>query len=458
MRALIYCRVSEDRAQGRSVREQEEEARKICEREGWEVAEVVTDSVGASRHSKGRRRGWEQARTLLEGGEVDVLVTWEASRAQRDLSAYAELRDLCSRTGTLWSYSGRTHDLTDSHDRFTTGLDALIAEREADETAERVQRAMRANAATGRPHGRRLFGYQRTYDPTTGALTGQIPDKDEAPIVRRVFADYLAGGSLSSIARALNAEGITTGTGGRWVASQVKRLLTNPAYVAKRVHRGEVVRDAAWPAIVDEDDFDQAQARIAARGTGRGQYGTARLLTKVSRCGLCGGKMFVGHDRNKRKVYQCRTFHHVSRDERMLDDYVTRVVIEYLEQPEVAGALAAKPDPEVDVLRARIAEKRAMLDDAVAQFTAGKLTGATLGAIEAQLLAEISDAEARLRSNVIPVNFAVPSTNVGEWWDKLDDDRRRELIAAVLSAVVIHPTKRGSRTFDPDGVELEWRR
>ncbi|HEX6236004.1 MAG TPA: recombinase family protein, partial [Acidimicrobiales bacterium] len=125
-RALIYTRVSQDRAGGRSPAEQEAEARAHCEREGWEVAEVVTDSVGASRHSKGHRDGWGRARRLVGAGDVDVLVTWEASRAQRDLSAYSELRDLCAAHGVRWAYSGRVHDLTTSDGRFRTGLDALL--------------------------------------------------------------------------------------------------------------------------------------------------------------------------------------------------------------------------------------------------------------------------------------------------------------------------------------------
>src|SRR5690606_14206298 len=159
-----------------------------------------TDSVGASRKSRGTRDGWERARQLVGAGDIDVLVTWEASRAQRDLSAYAELRDLCASTGTLWSYSGKTHDLADAHDRLTTGLDALLAEREAEEISGRVLRAMRANAAEGRPHGRRLYGYRRTYDATTGRLTGQEPDPVEAAVVAGIFASYMAGSGMRTIA------------------------------------------------------------------------------------------------------------------------------------------------------------------------------------------------------------------------------------------------------------------
>jgi hypothetical protein len=40
---------------------------------------------------------------LIADGSVDVLVTWEASRAERKLAGVAELIDLCAAHGVLWS-------------------------------------------------------------------------------------------------------------------------------------------------------------------------------------------------------------------------------------------------------------------------------------------------------------------------------------------------------------------
>ena len=458
LRAVIYTRVSVDRAEGRSVEEQETESRRFCDERDWTVVEVVSDSVGASRHSKGTRSGWKRIAKLLEAGDVDILVTWEASRAQRDLAAYAELRDLCVRTGTLWCYSGRVHDLSTADDRFRTGIDALMAEKEADEIAERVQRAMRANAASGRPHGRRLFGFQRTYDPTTGKLTGQIPDPDEAPIVRRIFAEYLAGDGVRVIGNRLNADGIPTPGGVEWNDTQVRRVLTNPAYAGRRVHRGEVVGDAAWLPLVSPEDFDRTQALLVQRRTySRRADPRARLLTGVARCGLCGAKLYVGHDRKVRKVYTCRAFFHVSRDERQLDDYISRLVVGRLEQIDATALSNPPPDGETEAARQRVAELRARLEDATSQFTAGRLTGATLARIEADLLPEIADAEARLRRQVVPLGFDLPTEDVGEWWADLELPKRREVVGTVLAMVVVHPTVRGRRTFDPDAVEVHWR-
>lgn len=457
--ALIYTRVSQDRAGGRSPAEQEAEARLVCDREGWDIAEVITDAVGASRHSKGTRAGWKRAQKLVADRKVDVLVTWEASRAQRDLEAYAELRRICAASGVLWNYSGRTYDMTRKDDRFSTGLDALLAEKEAEETAERVQRAMRANAAQGRPHGRRLFGYQRVYDNATGALIGQEPLEEEADVVRRLFREYLGGRGIRTLTTDLNAEGITTGTGATWSDPQIRRVLINPAYAARRVHRGEVVGDASWPALIDAETFDRVQARLVARRTSQTrQVHTARLLSGVGRCGKCGGKVVTIHDRNKRKVYVCREKFEVSRDMLKLDAFVSAVIIERLSRPDVADAMSEAPNPAVAEARSRATSLAKQLDQAIEEFTAGRLSATTLAKVETKLLPQIAEAEQAARQGLVPIELEVPSDNVAAWWDGLSGEVRREIVGALLSAVVILPTKRGTRGFDPQAVAVEWRR
>ena len=105
-------------------------------------------------------------KVAVAAGGLDVLVTWEASRAQRDLDAYLELRRLCAASGVRWAYSGTVYDLAHGSDRFRTGLDALVAEDEVEKMRSRVLRALRANANSGRPHGVVGFGFRREYDPS----------------------------------------------------------------------------------------------------------------------------------------------------------------------------------------------------------------------------------------------------------------------------------------------------
>src|SRR5512132_4498174 len=115
--ALIYTRVSKDpKRRGRSVAEQEAECRAVCAREGWDVLDVLCDNgISASRHATKARPAWEDVkRRIANGGGVDVVVTWESSRSNRDLKEYVALRELCRAHGVLLNYSGHTYDLDDS--------------------------------------------------------------------------------------------------------------------------------------------------------------------------------------------------------------------------------------------------------------------------------------------------------------------------------------------------------
>lgn len=464
LRALIYSRVSKDRQHGRSPAEQESDSRGVCEREGWVVAHVVSEARGASRYSKGFRSGWAEVERLLEAGEVDVLVTWESSRANRSMEGYLDLRNLCERFNVLWSYSGDTYDLSKPGDRYRTGMDALNAEREVDDIRARILRTVRLQAAAGKPHGRRVFGYQRVYDPATGILVNQEPDPDEAAVVRRIFADYLAGQGMGTIARALSDEGVRTNTGlRRWRASHVRYVLTNPTYAARRVHRGEVVGEATWPAIIDADTFDRVQARRASlsEGHSRQRY-EAHLLTGVGRCGECRTdgtpsrvRVVTGH--GGRKMYACRANHCVARSLDKLDAYVSALLLARLEGPD--ADTDGFTDPAVAAAQAEVAELAARLDDAVAQFTEGRIDGSTLAKIEGNLRPRIRAAEAAARAALVPLDLDVPDGDLEHWWDvTLTGEQRRAVVAWHIAAVVIRRTRQGERTFDPTAVTVEWRR
>jgi site-specific DNA recombinase len=457
--ALIYCRVSKDKRQGRSVEEQQAECRRVCDLAGWRIADVLTDNDrSASRYATRRRPAWEQVKHRLATDGIDVLVTWEASRSTRDLAGFVELRDLCQANGVKLNYKGRTLDLDVTNDRFEASLHAILAERESDETRDRILRTVRSQAAAGRPHGRLLYGYNRTYDPQTGALTGQVPDPDEAAIVVEIARRFVSGESVYAITNDLNARCVPLPTGATWNETRVKRILTNPGYAGLRVYRGEVAGDADWPPILDRSTFDAIQARFAPRRGGRGGTDVKHLLSGIARCGKCSGLMYRGHDRKGRLVYTCRDGHgHITRSLEYLDAYVTAVILERLATIDF-GDLTAE-HPEAVAARAEAAELRQRLDDAASEYSAGNLSASMLGKVEGELVPLIKAAEKRARAATVPPNIGdLAGDGVDERWDALSVEQRREVIRVLVDITVLPSTKpSGSRGFDPDAVRLEWR-
>jgi site-specific DNA recombinase len=454
--ALIYTRVSQDQTrQGRSVDEQEHECRAVCDREGWTVVDVLSDNGrSASRYATKTRPAWEQVKRRLATDGIDVLVTWEASRNGRDLGEFVELRHICRANGVLLNYSGRTIDLDDSGDSFRAGLDALISEDESERTRKRVLRAMRSQAAKGRPHGRVLYGYRRSYDPKTGALTGQEPDPETAEVVREMARRFLSGESLYAITEDLNARRVS---GVKWSMNRVKRCLMNPAYTGLRVHQGEVICDADWPPILDRPTFDAIAARLEPRRGGRGGTDVKHLLSGIARCGKCGARMYVWKDRAKR-VYACTSSGgHLARNKDHLDAYVTAVVLERLRTIDFADMAAEHPEAAHE--RAEARQLRARLDEVAAECAAGRVSAAMLGKVEAELVPKIKAADRRARAAAIPPNLDdLAGEGVDRRWDALSIEQRREVVRLLLDVTVLPSTRPpGSRGFDPDAVRLEWR-
>jgi DNA invertase Pin-like site-specific DNA recombinase len=457
MRAAIYARVSSDpKNLGRSVAEQEAEARLVCEREGWEVVQVFTDNDrSASRYATKRRPAFAELQAFVSNRHCDVLVCWEASRFTRDLEAYVKLRELCRANSVLWSYSGRTFDLSRTDDRLMTGLDALLAERESDQTRERVMRAMRANAAKGRPHGKLLFGYRREYDPKTGALIAQVPDETQAPLIQEAARRFLAGESAYAIAQDFKARGISGPRGGTWDMNQIRRCLTNPGYNGKRVHQGKVIGEAFWPAIIDDATFNQCVARFSdpSRLTHTGSS-LKYLLTGMISCGVCGGAIRVQNNRTY-KAYMCGKGFCTARKIEPVDDLITQLVIGRLQQPDVLQALASDDEPLHEALD-ELAAKRATLETWYEAAASGEVTPAALGRIESRLLREIAEVERRAQRPAFPAMMNDLTRDPERVWQTLSLAQKREVIRLLLSIELL-PARRGVRKLDPETIRVTWR-
>ena len=460
--ALIYTRVSEDKTgEHRSVGEQEAACRETCVRNGWDVVEVLSDnSIGASRHSSGHRDGWDKVHARIERGDIDVLVVWEFSRTGRDLYSWAVLRNALADNGTLFCEGGKISDLSDGADRLTLGVKSVIAEAAADETSARVRRSLQANADRGRPHGRLLFGYRRVRDDRTGRPVGQVPNEEQAAVVRRVFAEYNAGSSRQDIANGLNAEGIKTGTDKDWSPRRIGDLLRNIAYAGRRIHNGEDFAKADWDPLVDMETFLTARRRRQAAGANSTRATKeARLLSGVIRCGVCNAKMYSGAQSAKGHAYRCSGDSRcVQRSGVPCDELVTAALLERLGSHDNYDRLRDDAEPSADVIEAtnRVAALEAQLDDLAVQFAAGELSAKMLSKAEQLVLPKIAEARKDARQAAVPINLDIPESGHAQWWDTLDHKLRREVVGAYIAAVFVHPVGQAGRTFDPSAISVEW--
>lgn len=453
-RAVIYTRVSKDRASGRSVAEQEAECRIVCGREGWHVAEVLSDNdVGASRWSKGVRPNYDRLAQILRPG--DVLVTWEASRAQRDLAAYNDLRQLCTERDVLWCYSGRVFDLSRSDDRFMTLLDIGLAEKEVDQTRDRIMRTLRANLEAGKPHGIRPYGYRTVRDPQTGKPSGRELDPVEAPVVREIVDRFLAGTPLRRIAIDLNERGIKPTRAAEWSASTLGKMLQKPAYAGLRTHHGEIVGPGTWPALITEDEFHRVMAILKdpARRTQRGTEPKS-LVTNIAVCGKCGSTV-----RRKTKAgrvaYLCRDTGCVTMTADDVDEYVEEWMFKLLADPRVHERIVQSDDSGAVEARNKIEAIRARMDEYAIEAT--KPDGPSPRAfalMEKQWLTEIAELEQIANQALIHPRLADLAGPYGEAaWAEMDLDVQRDIVRSMLE-ITLYPRKMQD---EHPPIEIHWR-
>ncbi|HET6924844.1 MAG TPA: recombinase family protein [Candidatus Saccharimonadales bacterium] len=457
-RWISYSRVSDDRSgRGRSVEEQDAENHRTAERLGDEiVASLVDNSIGASRYSKGKRVEWQHALKMLERREADGVMTWEASRATRDLDVYVQLRKVCREAGALWCYNGTVYNLNDGEDSFRTGLDILLAENEVDKTRKRVMRSTQANAERGLPHGKLLTGYKRVYSGN-GVFVEQVKDPAWQPLIEEAFRRKLAGELDAHIVRDFQRRGLKTLRGADWSMSQIKRLLMNPGYAGLRVHRGNIIGPAAWAehAYITEAEHYQIVAGYNARTAAKRHDGSIKyLLSGAARCGVCGGPVRVGSPRGY-KSYHCDTGFHVSRKVNALDDLITELVLARLERPDILAALAVDNEPALQAID-RLSGLRMRLDGFYQAAAAGDLTPQALASIEKNLLPQIEQAEAEARPKNVPSVVTDLVASPRTIWPQLTIVQKRQVIA-LLMTVYIDRTRRGERVFNPDSIRISWK-
>lgn len=469
LRAVIYARVSSDpKKQGKSVADQIKEGKEECLGRGWTVVRMFQDNDrSASRHASKERPEYDKLIDYLRAGHADVLVTRESSRAQRDLDVYVELRKICADIGVLWCYKGRVHDLRRTDDRFTTGLDALLAEREADEVKDRVVRGQRGSADAGRPPGRCPFGYRRQYDPHTKALIGQVIREDQAAIVREAARRYAAGESIAALVRDFNQRGVPTQTGGTWANATVRRLITNPVYLGKRIYQGKIHGDGNWEPILDPITFHACARRLDEMKIYGGRDQEPKyLLSHVVKCGQCGGPLgpIPTSRRPSLHNYTCRgtpfaTGGCVSILVHRLDAHITELVLERLGRADAAELLA--DDAQDEELLAAIAESeelRARHREFIDKAAEGKLSAEALARIEEKLLPKIQDAERRTQAvNLSPALRGVVRPDIREIWPTLSVSHRREIVRSLMDITLHRAPKKGRTAFDPERVRVVWK-
>lgn len=461
-RGVVYARLSEVRkAETEGIERQIREARAHAGRLDVEIVEELVDNdLTASKRTL--RPAFERLMAGIASNEWDVVVLRSLDRWVRRPAELERIIETVEHSTVQVEAIHGEIDLRTRQGRMAARILTSVAMNEAEAITERVTDWHADRAARGLPlHGPAGYGFRRPVGARNVAV-----DPQEATRVREAAERVLAGEPLAGIARSWNRDHVPA-PGHRWQATTIRRILLAPRVAGLRVHRGQVVADAEWPAILDRDTYDQVTRILTAPSRNvRPADARRKLLTGIITCGKCDGTLNSKPQRGK-PWYFCRHCHGTMITGDKLDELVAEMVFDAVDTPLLADTLdraqghdtTAEKVAAIEALEQELAELAADLGD-------GRLT-----------LAEWRPARAGIDRRITALRDELDlqraDDTLAEWighggalraaWTAPEDDggltvgQKRAIIGALFETIVIAPARRGPNRFDPERVEPKWR-
>jgi site-specific DNA recombinase len=321
MRIAVYARVSTShQTQTQTIEQQLERLSAHIALQGWQLADEDIFRDDGFSGSTLNRPGLDGLRDRAASGELDLVFVTAPDRLARKYVHQVLLIEELQQHNCQVEFLDRPMS-QDPHDQLLLQIRGAVAEYERTLIAERMRRGRLSKYRAGilLPWTRPPYGY-RLHPEHPRDPSGVRVEPAEGAIVTEIFAEYLQDGAgLIQVAKHLYERGIPSPTGKkRWGLASIRGVLTNPAYTgqvfAGRMNyspakirrsathpighphqsatlkpREEWIPVATIPALVTQEQFDMAQAKLAQnqsfaqRNNKTYQY----LLRALVSCGIC---------------------------------------------------------------------------------------------------------------------------------------------------------------------------
>jgi site-specific DNA recombinase len=331
-RCVIYLRISGLNQSDYSIPTQLSACQAYAAERGYTIVAVFDDGESGAEYRD--RKQLSALRAMVRAGDVDVVLAYDTDRYSRDTAHIFVLFDEIDYHGARLEFVLYEFEKT-AIGKFILAAKTFAAEVEREKIIERSMRGRRARVAAGKllAGPRPLYGYSWA-DDTKGAL---VINPDTAPIVRRIFREYVADGrSLMAIAQGLTEDGIPTPSGKtRWHTGVIGQILSKPYYTGRaygwawRGNQGRKMKsfdadgaialpEGTIPRLIDDATWQAAQDAKAQRqlmAVRNNRYPEAALFRGMCFCAHCGYRMHIRHHSQRRPsapiVYECSsTYNH----------------------------------------------------------------------------------------------------------------------------------------------------
>lgn len=501
--ALGFARLSDLRlldldedGQAKGNIDQEQRILDYAKRIGWKVTRVIVENdlvrradgsikgVSAFKRRKvhlpnGRyewrtyRPGLRLSLDLLARGEHDGFIPLDLDRAFRDPRDLEDLIDIAEEYGVpVESVTGSLKLNSDAEITMARVLVAM-ANKSSRDTARRVSAARERQARDGEyGGGRRPFGFDEdgvTIRPAEAAIVLDCSIR----IVQAAEADEESERSvtLRSLAGELRAKKVPTVTGAKWSAETLRDILLRPRNAGLMVFQGEEIGDAPWKPLVPLETFRAVQRILTDPNRRTGPGSAPKYLgTTLFKCGTCTDEDFTnpvgvevtlgGRKRDHAPRYKCKNEAHLTRNVAHTDKLVITTILNRLSRDDATELLTpAKPEIDMEGLRAEAAAIRKNLNEMAADQILGKVAKEQLHAASAVGKTRLDEIASTLNNAVVdsPLKDLIGVDDIEAAWESLTLAHKR-LIVDMLVTVRILPVGRRGSGFDPASVEIRFKK
>jgi site-specific DNA recombinase len=389
------------------------------------------------------------------------VLAWHLDRLTRHPRELEAFIDLCDELRVeLGCVTGEV-DLSSHIGRLTARMLGGLARYESDHKSERIRRKHEEIAVNGRVSG----GGSRPYGYEADKVTVRAA---EAAIVRECAKRLLAGEPVRSIARDLNKRGATSASGGAWSPQSLRRMLASPRISGQRIHHGEIVAKAVWPAIISAQDGAKIRALLANPERRTNKTARRYLLGGLLVCSHCGERLVARPRTGGQRRYACakgpgfsgcgKTY--INADD--VEHFVTEAVLIRLDSTGLQRALERRQRKEPDAQRwlEEAEQAQAQLVELAAAYGNRELSMDELRAARKPIEQRLTNARKQLgkvsRSGVLD-RYIGNGDGLRADWDSLDLSQQHAIVAAVVDSVVVGPARRGYNRFDESRLTPVWR-
>ena len=374
MNMVFYGRYSDSGQSEQSIEGQRKACYDFAERNGYRIiAEYIDRATTGTNDSRPefQRMIADSSKRQFEG-----IIVYQLDRFARNRYDSATNKAKLKKNGVK-VLSARENITDDASGVLMESVLEGMAEYFSAELSQKVKRGMTLTAekceftGSGVPLGYKIV--DRKF----------VINKEEAPIVRRIFEMYLAGNTMVEIMQHLDNLGVKTKFGNPYGKNSIRRILSNRRYLGIYIYN-DIEIPGGIPRIISDETFNATQILLVKNTKAPARLKAVEenyLLTTKLFCGHCGAAMTgeSGHSRQGKihQYYKC-----VNRRKGKCDKATTKKTV--IEDTVVHKVFNAITDEKIDTISQKISE-----------LSAKESNSATIKRIK-KLIKENEDATANL--------------------------------------------------------------